>query len=649
MDLYDAALLALAARPGDFPEAPTHVGEARSPLCGDAVEVGLVCVDDRVVEAGWRGQGCAVCRASASALCAGLIGASADGTRLREALEASLAGHRPEGPFSALAAWPARHGCARLPFLALDEALVPSTGEPVVRGEGLPTDPWAAALHFRARGLEVALGTLVEVVGSSPMPLGSTLVVASNGEFWGAVSGGCVESAVVRAGLALLRSGEVPAVHRFQIANSQVGAVGLPCGGQVRIHVGRAPSDAVLRDYRVRGSGRARVIDLGRHTEGVATDAATEAHLDGSRFVQPLARKPRLVLVGGTHIAQHLVSLAASVGFEPVVVEPRSAFAGPGRFACEVVVDRPERALPVWVDRDTAVVMLTHDAVLDDPGLVAALGSEAFYVGALGSRKTQRERLGRLAAVGVSSERLARLHGPAGLAIGALGAGEIALSILAEVVAVRRRVVRLAVGGVVLAAGRSTRAGAANKLLHPIAGVPMVRHAVQHVLSAGVSPVVVVLGHEADAVRAVLEDLPVAFVHNPDFACGMGTSVAAGVAALAERDVSAALIALGDMPWIRPNDLRRLVDTHTPGTAHLVVVPVAGAGQRRRRGNPVLWPRRSFGGLMALTGDRGGRDLLAAEPGTVLEVPVDDVGVLQDLDVLPVAGAAPGRDDAVGE
>lgn len=634
-------LAILAARAVPPPTTPTHTGTARNRYCADEVTLHLVVEGREVRAAGWSGHACEVCRASATRLC-DLLHDPAPGAlqALERALDHALEGQAdgPFAPFAPLVDLPSRHPCARLPFEAARRALqgVGSPAPAPVRPAAPEAaDAWASIEAYRAAGHDVALATLVDVVGSSPCPVGSHMVVADDGRFWGGVSGGCVEGAVVQAAVAMLRGDGRSRLATYRIANSQAGEVGLPCGGEVRIHIAPAPGDAALRTYRAVGRGLARVVELDTGREHLAPDDAERPYRDGGRFVQPLVGPHRLVLVGGTHIAQKLAALARPVGLEVVLVEPREGFAGPDRFGVPVHLGRPEHVLADLVDARTAVVMLSHDAALDDPGLRVALASDAFYVGALGSRKTQRARLERLAAAGVAPERLARLRGPAGLAIGAQGPGEIALSILAEVVAAKHAAEPEGIGCLVLAAGRSRRAGPDNKLLHPIDGVPMVRRAVTAAVDAALGPVVVVLGHEADAVRGVLDDLPVQFVRNPAHADGMGRSIAVGIEALEAHRVRAAFVVLGDMPWLRSDDLRRLARAHTRATQHLAIVPVAGEGDAERRGNPVLWPARLFDALRALRGDVGGKGILAKAPGAVLEVRIDHPGVLRDVDELP--------------
>jgi xanthine dehydrogenase accessory factor len=165
------------------------------------------------------------------------------------------------------------------------------------------------------------------------------------------------------------------------------------------------------------------------------------AEVEGARwFLQVHAPPYRLIIVGAVHVAQALSGLAAAVGYGVTIVDPRRSFATAERFpAVTLTHDWPDEALEKLApDGRTAVVTLTHDPKLDDPALDRALRSQAFYIGALGSRKTQAGRLERLAALGHATSSLARIRGPVGLALGAVSAPEIALSILAEIVAVRR-------------------------------------------------------------------------------------------------------------------------------------------------------------------------------------------------------------------
>ncbi len=173
----------------------------------------------------------------------------------------------------------------------------------------------------------------------------------------------------------------------------------------------------------------------------VADKTGTQSFGGEDWFIEARNPPPRLILVGAVHVAQALAPLAEMTGFAVTLVDPRRAFANEARFpGVTLSNDWPDEALDALrPDSRTAIVTLTHDPKLDDPALDRALHSQAFYIGALGSRKTHAGRLQRLAALGHGPDALARIRGPVGLAIGAISAPEIALSIVAEIVAVRRQ------------------------------------------------------------------------------------------------------------------------------------------------------------------------------------------------------------------
>lgn len=185
------------------------------------------------------------------------------------------------------------------------------------------------------------------------------------------------------------------------------------------------------------------------------------------------------------------------------------------------------------------------------------------------------------------------------------------------------------VAGLLLAAGRSARMGPSNKLLEEVGGEPIVRRAARALSEAGLSPVVVVLGHEEERVRAVLDDVPgLELVTNPRYAEGMGTSLARAAKELAGRDVDAAVVALGDMPWVRPAHVRALIEAHDLDSGRLIAVPTHGG----KRGHPVLWSRRFLPELARLEGDQGARELLARHREHLVTVPVDDAAIHVDVD-----------------
>lgn len=283
----------------------------------------------------------------------------------------------------------------------------------------------------------VALATVIETWGSAPRRQGAHLVVRDDGLFEGSVSGGCVEGEVITEAMALIPKGGWIRLD-YGVADARAWEVGLACGGRIAVLVqavtdGLFPAALLARiaDARARGETLKLATNL-------ATGATTEA--DSGDFVRDYPPPLRLAIVGAVHIAQALVPLARLVGYDPLVIDPRGSFAAGPRFEGVAVDARwPDEALAEWQpNRASAVVALTHDPKLDDVALAAALRSDAFYVAALGSRKNHAGRLERLRSQGFDDAALARIHGPAGLAIGASGPAEIALSVAAQMVAAWR-------------------------------------------------------------------------------------------------------------------------------------------------------------------------------------------------------------------
>jgi xanthine dehydrogenase accessory factor len=323
-----------------------------------------------------------------------------------------------------------------------------------------------AALAWRAEGRGVALATVIQTWGSAPQPAGSQLAVDGEGNFVGSVSGGCVEGAVIAEAAEILSAAK-PRILQYGVEDNTAWNVGLACGGTIRILLepleGGGDGIGVLRRLADDIAARRKVAlvtelatgaralaygpdDLGPNVARPLSQAFTSkrsAAVSGSSgelFINMFAPSTRLVVVGAVHVAQALVPLARVLGYDIVIVDPCGAFATPERFGdVRSVNEWPDQALPaIGLDAATAVVVLSHDAKLDDAALIAALRSDAFYVGALGSRKTHGARLERLQQAGVTASELGRIHAPIGLDIGAQGASEIAVSIVAEIVALQR-------------------------------------------------------------------------------------------------------------------------------------------------------------------------------------------------------------------
>jgi len=283
-------------------------------------------------------------------------------------------------------------------------------------------------------GARLAIATVIETWGSAPRPRGSHMLIHEDGRFEGSVSGGCVEGDILAAAAAVIESGRAQ-VKTFGLTDEDVWAVGIPCGGTISILVQQVgpegfPLEAFEAIAAARGAGE---------TLSIASDLPSGTSVIGAvqgDFVNHYLPPRRLLIVGAVQIAQSLVPFARQLGIAVTLIDPRSRFLTAERFPDVPRDDRwPDEAIAAHApDRSTAVVVLSHDPKIDDPGLVAALAAPTGYVAALGSRRSHEKRLERLSALGLDQATLARIEGPAGIAIGALNPGEIALSIAAAMV-----------------------------------------------------------------------------------------------------------------------------------------------------------------------------------------------------------------------
>jgi xanthine dehydrogenase accessory factor len=296
--------------------------------------------------------------------------------------------------------------------------------------------------RWRAEGEEVAVATVVETWGSSPRPLGSRMLAAKSGRMAGSVSNGCIEGDVFQAAQEVLETGR-PRLVEYGVADDVAFEVGLACGGHIEVLIQPA-GEAHDRALDLLEAERPFVLRTGLR-EGVSEvlEQAPEFELarrDGDTFVEPFGRPANMVIVGAIHIAIPLHRMARLMGYRVTIVDARGQFATPERFpeADQILVQWPDEALShLTVDRSTAVVILTHDPKFDMPALRAVLRTDAGYIGAIGSRKTNQNRFDALRKEGFGDADLDRVHGPIGLDLGARGAEETALGIMAEVTAVR--------------------------------------------------------------------------------------------------------------------------------------------------------------------------------------------------------------------
>lgn len=300
---------------------------------------------------------------------------------------------------------------------------------------------------WRDAGEKVVTATVVNVRGSAPRPVGARLAVNRDGDMAGSVSGGCVESAVVISALEVMESG-VGRLEHYGISDEMAWEVGLSCGGMIDVWIAPLGDNSAIDKARARqrsgesvalvtwldGSGKQLVIsDYAWEQSGLVDWSGTQV------YVELFPTVKQLVIFGAVHIAQPLSRYAQDIGFDVVIVDARKALATQSRFP------NVERILTVWPDEAyeqlaitdrTWIAILSHDPKFDEPAILGALNTKAAYIGAVGSRKTNQDRRERLREGGVSEEQLERLHGPIGLDIGGKTPEEMAISILAEMIAI---------------------------------------------------------------------------------------------------------------------------------------------------------------------------------------------------------------------
>ena len=338
--------------------------------------------------------------------------------------------------------------------------------------------------QWQEQGRSIALATVVWASGSSPRPVGAKMVVSSTSEMAGSVSGGCVEGDVVEIALQCLQSGKPKLIH-YGIADETAWSFGLACGGEIKVFIeplfhpalpsgfshklyeklcillqqDRSFPTATLLSGNSVGQKFLYLPDRQRAEEKKPTWVNEEIintllHcLENNRpelinlkiqdqilevFIEPFQVQPRLIIIGAVHIAEALVNYARQLQYKTIVIDPRSGFLTRERFpfADELLKAWPDEALQKFQLRYTdGLVALSHDEKFDTPALAAALNSPVGYIGVLGSRNTREQRFLALKEKGFNKNDLARIHAPIGLDIGAVKPEEIALAIMAEIVA----------------------------------------------------------------------------------------------------------------------------------------------------------------------------------------------------------------------
>ena len=317
------------------------------------------------------------------------------------------------------------------------------------------------AQEWKEAGRDVALATVAETWGSAPRPVGSHLLIDSEGNFLGSVSGGCVEGDVIAEALDIIAVGGQQMLE-FGVADETAWRAGLSCGGRIKVYIQSidANSADLLAAFNAEramrrpcmlvtdiASGKQRLIGAADVDSDAMADILNErlrlrksgvVEWNGKELFLRVETPPvRLIVIGAVHVSQMLAPIARLSGFDVIIIDPRTAFATPERFpGVQLIAEWPKLALSsLKLDHYTAIVLLTHDPRIDDQALVEALRDDCFYIGALGSRKTHASRLERMRAKGFGDTVLRRIHAPIGLDIGAISPAEIAVSIAGEIIA----------------------------------------------------------------------------------------------------------------------------------------------------------------------------------------------------------------------
>ena len=306
-----------------------------------------------------------------------------------------------------------------------------------------PTFSWLKNKH------KVAIATVISTWGSAPRQVGGQMAINEKGEVIGSVSGGCVENSVITAALDSLKD-KKHRIKDYGITNDLAWEVGLACGGNLKILINPLEDeDKIIFAAKNMIQKRERVIikvDCKTGKREIISKLDEEqnktSYLDQSKniFFHIIDPKPRLFIIGGVHLSQALSSLANICEYEVIIIDPRDYFANKTRFPNDLIISEwPDVALKDYnFNFSDNIVTLTHDPKIDDLALKIALNSEVGYIGSLGSRKTHTSRVERLKNEGYNLEQISKIHAPIGLNISSKTPQEIALSIMAEIIQVRR-------------------------------------------------------------------------------------------------------------------------------------------------------------------------------------------------------------------
>ena len=300
-----------------------------------------------------------------------------------------------------------------------------------------------SAVSWLKAGHPVAIATVVQTWGSAPRPIGSWLAIRQDGQVAGSVSGGCVEDDLIRRVQTEILTKATPEMVVYGVSQQEAARFGLPCGGTLRLLVEPKPELAVLEKLLEQISAHQitrRTVNFSYGKSILSAGSRLDQFVCNEQEMQTTyGPRWRMVIIGAGQLSLYTADFALASDFEVIVIDPREEYAeGINREDLTFIKGMPDDVLlEIGVDQHTAVIALTHDPKLDDMALMEALKSSAFYIGALGSKKNTQKRKERLLEFDLGQEQVDRLHGPVGLYIGALTPPEIAVSILAEVIAVK--------------------------------------------------------------------------------------------------------------------------------------------------------------------------------------------------------------------
>jgi len=299
------------------------------------------------------------------------------------------------------------------------------------------------AVTWLREGRRIAIATVVQTWGSSPRPVGSWLAIRDDGQVVGSVSGGCVEDDLIRRVQTEILVRNLPEMVVYGVSREEAARFGLPCGGTLRLLVEPRPEKAIFELILAAIEGHQLILrEVDLHTGKSALHPGTKTDgflLTDDSMQTSYGPRWRMFVIGAGQLSLYVANFAVASDFDVIVIDPREEYAeGLDLEGVQFIKGMPDDVMQeLGIDSHTAIVALTHDPKIDDLALIDALQSEAFYIGALGSLTNTLKRKERLREFNVTTEQLERLHGPVGLGIGALTPPEIAVSVMAEIIAVK--------------------------------------------------------------------------------------------------------------------------------------------------------------------------------------------------------------------